>query len=187
MKTMTCVALCLALFGVQSAPLWAQESTVSSESSVVKGYRLGPGDVVDIQVFGEEDLSPRIKLNEDGVFNYAFVGEFNLAGLTLYEAETRLDEALRGDYLVDPRVTVSVAEYRPFFIKGEVRSPGAYPFQLGLTVSRAITLAGGLTERASDRKIFLVSEGEGESQRRRVNLDDPVQPGDAITIEQSFF
>jgi polysaccharide export outer membrane protein len=164
----------------------AQE-TANGESSLVRGYRLGPGDTVDIRVFGETDLSGKIKLNEDGVINYAFVGEFNLAGRTLAEVENLLDSSLRGDYLVDPRVTVSVAEYRPFFIKGEVKSPGSHAYQLGLTISRAISIAGGLTERASERKIYLVPDGGLEADRRRVNLDDPVQPGDSITIEQSFF
>jgi polysaccharide export outer membrane protein len=169
----------------------AQSSTsidsIGSESSLIGSYRLGPGDVIDIQVFGESDLSGKIKLNEDGVINYAFVGEFSVTSRSLEEVENLLDNALRGDYLVDPRVTVSVAEYRPFYISGAVNRPGSYAYQLGLTVSKAISIAGGLSERASERKIYLVEDGGLEADRRRVQLDDPLQPGDSLNIEESFF
>ena len=150
-------------------------------------YRLGPGDVIDVQVFGEDDLTRELKLGEDGRINYAFVGQIRLQGMTLLEVEQEITDKLRGDYLVNPQVSVTMAEYRPFFISGEVKSPGGFPYQPGLTVSRAIALAGGLTERASDRKIFLVPEGAGEQDRRRVDLDAPVNAGDAITVEASFF
>ncbi|MGA0266474.1 MAG: polysaccharide biosynthesis/export family protein [Lysobacterales bacterium] len=152
-----------------------------------EAYRLGPGDVINVQVFGEDDLTRELKLGEDGRINYAFVGQIRLQGMTLLEVEQEITDKLKGDYLVNPQVSVTMAEYRPFFISGEVKSPGGFPYQPGLTVSRAIALAGGLTERASERKIFLVSEGTGEQDRRRVDLDAPVNPGDAITVEASFF
>jgi polysaccharide export outer membrane protein len=151
------------------------------------GYRLGPGDVINVQVFGEDDLTRELKLGEDGRINYAFVGQIRLQGMTLLEVEQEITRRLKGDYLVNPQVSVTMAAYRPFFISGEVKSPGGFPYQPGLTVSRAIALAGGLTERASDRKIFLVPEGAGEQDRRRVDLDAAVNPGDAITVEASFF
>jgi polysaccharide export outer membrane protein len=163
--------------------LWAQEDGVEAASA----YRLGPGDSVNIQVFGEADLSREVKLGEDGRINYAFVGLIELAGLTLGEVERTIHQRLLGDYLVNPQVSVTMAEYRPFFISGEVNAPGSYAYQPGLTVGKAISLAGGLTERASDRKIFLTPDGKGEADRVRVELDDEVRPGDTITIEQSFF
>jgi polysaccharide export outer membrane protein len=150
-------------------------------------YHLGPGDSVSIQVFGEEDLSRNVKLGEDGRINYAFVGEVELAGQTIAEVEKTITDKLLGDYLINPQVSVTMAEYRPFFINGEVNSPGSFAYQPGLTVSRAISLAGGLTERASDRKIYLIQEGQGEADRIRVDLDHEVGPGDTISIEQSFF
>jgi polysaccharide export outer membrane protein len=168
---------------LSSATLSAQEDRAEAADA----YRLGPGDSVRIQVFGEDDLSRDVKLGEDGRINYAFVGLIELAGLTLGEVERTIHQRLLGDYLVNPQVSVTMAEYRPFFINGEVGSPGSYAYQPGLTVSKAISLAGGLTERASDRKIFLTPDGKGEADRVRVELDDEVGPGDTITIEQSFF
>lgn len=150
-------------------------------------YRLGPGDSVSIQVFGEADLSRDLRLGEDGRVNYAFVGPIGLAGLTLVEVERVITDRLLGDYLVNPQVSVTMAGYRPFFIHGEVRSPGSFPYQPGLTVSKAISLAGGLTERASERKIYLIPDGGGEADRVRVGLDEEIGPGVTITIEQSFF
>jgi polysaccharide export outer membrane protein len=165
--------------------LLAQAAVAQDETE--RAYRLGPGDSVNIRVFDEADLSGNFLLDENGAFFYAFVGRIALAGETLAGAEQKLFTALKGDYLVNPQVSVTVAQYRPFFIKGAVRSPGSYTFQPGLTVAKAISLAGGLTERASDRKIFLVPNGGIEADRRRVGLDDALGPGDTITVEESFF
>ncbi len=182
-----CLAIFLAAALLAGGSSWAQETAAESGDADQTAYRLGPGDSVHIQVFGEADLSRDVRLGEDGRINYAFVGPIELAGQTLLEVEQTIHEALLGDYLVNPQVSVTMAEYRPFFINGEVKNPGSFAYQPALTVSRAISLAGGLTERASDRKIFLIRDGMGEADRIRVTLDDGVGPGDTITIEQSFF
>jgi polysaccharide biosynthesis/export protein VpsN len=153
-----------------------------------RNYRLGAGDHVDIAVFGEKDLSLSARIGDNGRISYPFLGEMLVAGLTLDALEKRVRDALAGDYLVDPKVTVSVTEYRPFFVNGQVRNPGSYPFQPGMTVRKAVSLAGGLTERASERKISLIPESEKAAKKGRgVSMDDPVGPGDIITVEESFF
>lgn len=150
-------------------------------------YRLGPGDEIQVTVFGEADLTQKLRISEDGRVIYAFIGEFDFFGKTVDETEQLITDRLLGDYLVAPRVSVSIAKYRPFFIHGEVASQGGYPYEPGLTVRRAIAIAGGLKERASSRKWFLIPEGGTEADKRQVEVDDPVRPGDSITIEQSFF
>lgn len=169
--------LLLFAFGLllSAASLQAQEAS----------YRLGPGDRIDIRVFGEEDLSISVLIGDSGVLNYPLLGEVQVAGLTVKEVEDQLTARLLGDYLIDPDVTVSVAEYRPVFINGEVNKPGAYPFQPGLTLQKAIALAGGFTERAARGNITLQS-AEGE-ERKASGLNAIIQPGDVITVEQSFF
>ena len=95
---------------------------------------------------------------------------------------------LRDGYLVNPSVNVTVVEYRPFFINGEVRSPGGYPYQPGLTLDKAIALAGGLTDRASTRKMFVVNAARQRRRRdpaRRMNT--PISPGDIVSIKEGFF
>ena len=88
--------------------------------------------------------------------------------------------------MVNPSVNVSVKEFRPFYIGGEVDSPGSYPYQPGLTLERAIALAGGLSERASTRRMFVVKAGSSDGQKK-ITLAEPVGPGDTITIQEGFF
>ena len=110
-----------------------------------------------------------------------------LSGKSVREVRQEVYQRLLGDYLVAPRVTVSVSEYRNFYVYGEVGRPGGFPWEPGLTVRKVITLAGGLKERASGSKWFVVPEGGSEDDRVKVNEDYPVQAGDTLTIEQSFF
>ncbi|MDJ0652829.1 MAG: polysaccharide biosynthesis/export family protein [Xanthomonadales bacterium] len=150
-------------------------------------YHIGPGDVVSISVFGEADLSPQVRVDEGGTIQYPFLGQLSVAGLSTLELKDLLMAGLKPDYLVDPKIAVSVATYRPFYVNGEVNDPGGYPYEPGMTVQMALALAGGLTDRASVRKVFLQREGQSEESRQRVDMDARVGPGDIITIEQSFF
>jgi len=151
------------------------------------GYRLGPGDRIIIKVFGEEDLSMDFRLNDSGRLNYPFLGELVVQGLTVAELEQLITRGLRGSYLRDPTVTVLIAEYRPFFVNGEVQKPGGFPYQPKLTVEQAIALGGGFTERASRSKIEVIRASDPAHKAVPVKLFDPVFPGDIITVKQSFF
>lgn len=167
----------------------AAAAAVADEGSAgATAYRLNTGDVVRIQVFGEADLSPTVRIDERGRIPYPFLGELAIAGLTTQEVEGLILEGLKGPYLVDPRVNVTVDAYRPVYVNGEVRTPGSYAWEPGMTVRKVVALAGGLSDRASTRRIFLVPENaDPATDRLRVELDAPVAPGDVVTIEQSFF
>lgn len=162
-------------------------------SSVVQAegnsqYKLASGDVIRINVFGEEDLSfEELRLTDAGTFSYPFIGELRAKGKTAAEIEQMIIDKLKGDYLIDPRVSVSVLQYREFFISGEVKEPGGYPFQPGLTLRRAVALAGGLTERASVKRISIIRDQDGNRTAETASLDTKVLPGDTITIDQGFF
>lgn len=149
-------------------------------------YSLGAGDKVEIKVFGHNDLDVQVLLGNSGVINYPFLGEVNLSGLTTKDVEKLITKGLKGGYLINPNVYVQVVEYRPFYIHGEVKLPGAYPYQPGMTVNQAIALAGGLTERASQEKIHLFKEGN-KRNGKRATLNTVVAAGDTITIEQRIF
>jgi polysaccharide export outer membrane protein len=154
----------------------------------LSGYRLGSGDVIRIQVFDEVDLSMEVRLSDAGTISYPFLGEIRVAGITMSRLEDVIIVGLKDGYLIDPKVNVAVLEYRPFYINGEVEQPGSFPFQPGLTLRKAIALAGGFTERASKSKIYLIAEGMSQvANPKQVGMDDPLKPGDIITIEQSFF
>lgn len=150
-------------------------------------YRLAAGDVIEVRVYGEDDLSQKLEVPSSGSADYAFLGEIELAGKTVRDLQRDLYDLLLGDYLVDPRVSVTVVSYRNFYVYGSVTRPGGYAWEPGLTVRKVITLAGGLKERASGSKWFLVPEGGSEKDRRKVSEDDAVNPGDTLTVEESFF
>ncbi|MCG7646036.1 polysaccharide export protein [Alteromonas sp. Cnat3-28] len=150
-------------------------------------YQLGSGDRINISVFGQDDLSMEIRLPDVGTINYPFLGELKLVGMTAAEVESLIYEGLLGDYLVNPSVSVSIVEYRPFFIDGEVKRPGGYPYQPGLSVNKAAALAGGYTERANRDKITIVRETDGQQFEFSVSVTDMIQPGDIVTVNQRFF
>ncbi|RDV28233.1 polysaccharide export protein [Alteromonas aestuariivivens] len=150
-------------------------------------YRLGAGDKIAIKVYGEEQLSVETRLPDVGTISYPFLGEVKLVGLTLSEVEALIYEGLRGDYLVNPSVSVTMVEYRPFFIDGEVKKPGGYPYQPGLSVNKAAALAGGYTERASKSDIQIIRDMGNGKQTLEVAVSSMIQPGDIITVNQRFF
>ena len=150
-------------------------------------YKLGPGDHILIDVFGEGDLSMDFRLNDTGTLNYPFLGELRVAGLSVTELEHLITRGLKGPYLVNPDVTVSIKEYRPFYLHGEVKQPGGIPYQAGLTLEKAIALGGGFTERASKKKIMVIRAGDTDQIAKPIKLNDLVHAGDVITVPQSFF
>ena len=167
---------------VFSSISFAQEGNLSMSQ-----YQLGSGDRIKISVFGQDDLSMEVRLPDVGTINYPFLGEIKLVGLTADEVEKKIYDGLLGDYLVNPSVSVAIVEYRPFFIDGEVKRPGGYPYQPGLSVNKAAALAGGYTERAARDKITIIREKDGRTNEFTVTVSDMIQPGDIITINQRFF
>lgn len=150
-------------------------------------YTLGSGDVIKITVFGQDDLTVETRVSNIGIIRFPFLGDIGLVGKTVNQVELLIDKGLRGDYLIDPSVSVTVLEYRPFFINGEVSKPGGYPFQHGLTVEKAAALAGGYTERAARNEVSIRRSVTGREVSIEVSLSEIVMPGDIITVPQRFF
>jgi protein involved in polysaccharide export with SLBB domain len=151
-------------------------------------YELGSGDVISVSVHGEPDLTfEEIRLTDAGTFTFPFIGEVDANGKTSGEVRNLLVEKLKDGYLIDPRVSVSVVNYREFYISGEVKLPGGYPYQPGLTLDRAIALAGGLTERASTKRMTIVRGSEGSRAEEKATMNTRVRPGDTINIDEGFF
>lgn len=161
-------------------------SVLAQDSSA---YTLAVGDVVSIHVFDEPDLTfEKVLINDTGKIPFPFIREVQATGRTTAQVQQAITTALSPDYLVDPKVTVTIVEYRPFFLTGEVEKPGSIPYQPGLTLRQAITIAGGLTERASTSKMSVVSSSGGKaSPPVKIDMNYEIKPGDTITIEQSFF
>jgi len=158
-----------------------------NDVAISKKYLLGTGDMVRIQVYDEEDLYLETRVSDTGTISYPFLGELKVQGLSLVNLEELITSRLKGDYLINPKVSVDMVEYRQFYIHGEIEDAGGFPYQPGLTVRKAISLAGGFKERASKDKIYIIHDDSATSEPIKVTLDDTVRPGDVITIEQSFF
>lgn len=186
------IALCAGLlFGVLAAAEAATESEAgaATDDGASSGYLLAAGDVIGIVVYGEAELSLTTRIAVNGRLTYPLLGELAVSGLSPHQLEQQLTERLRGDYLLDPKVSVTISEYRPFFVNGQVRSPGSFPYQPGLTVRKAISLAGGLTERGSEKRITIIPESVKTKggKARSIKMDEPVGPGDILTVDESFF
>ena len=166
----------------------AGNAHAQQDSRGMSSYKLGSGDVISIRVFGEDDFTrEKVRLNDAGTVPFPVLGEIAVLNRTVGEIERLITERLKDGYLVNPKVTVWIEEYRPFFINGMVEKPGAYPYQPGLTVRRAVSIAGGFKERASPSKMFVVRDKDVSQKPAKVELSSEVGPGDTITIEESFF
>lgn len=175
----------LRLFGLFAAFLC---SVAFAQAPELSTYKLGSGDLISIRVLGEDDLKrERVRLSDAGTLSFPVLGEIRVRGMTVGALEEFITKGLKGRYLLNPQVTVSIDEYRNFFVNGMVERPGGYPFSPGLTVRKAITLAGGFKERASREKINIIRDDDPKQISRRVDLSAPIMPGDIVTIEESFF
>jgi len=153
----------------------------------IDDYRISADDQISITVFNEADLSVnKVRVSGNGDISMPLLGQVAIEGHTIAEVENKITALLLKGYLKKPNVTVTITEYRPFYINGEIKRPGSYPYKKNLTVEKAVALAGGFTERASRTTISLVSESDKRFVKA-VALSDKIKPGDVITISESFF
>ena len=146
-------------------------------------YTLDAGDRVRIIVFGQQNLSNVYTVSATGTVSVPLIGQVRARGLTAAEVARRL----RNQYIKDPKVTAEVVTYTPFYILGEVTTPGQYPFANGLTVENAVAIAEGYTPRAKKRFVRLTRGFDGVKSTVMVPTDHPVQPGDTIYVLQRLF
>jgi len=150
-------------------------------------YRLGAGDELRITVFGETDLTGQYVLNPQGTLAFPLIGDVQAGGKTISELGAAITAALEQGYIRQARVAVEVLNYRPFFILGEVRTPGTYPYSPNLTVLNAIATAQGFTYRANRDRVFIKHAWEEEERIYRLTTTTPVQPGDTVRIGERLF
>ena len=164
-------------------------SVAQANASLTKGYRIGGGDSLKVNVFDEPTLTGEYEVGLDGVLSFPLIGMINATGMTsdvLSEAiSAKLSE---GGYVLSPRVTVEVSSRKPFFMLGEVNTPGEYAYVGSLTLEQAVAKAGGFTARANKRAIILMRQ-EWNSPRRIKLEDSPllIAPGDTVTVQEAFF
>jgi polysaccharide export outer membrane protein len=187
MRALPRLAACLALgLGiVVGSPAGA--ATSAEEVRVVPQYHLGADDKIRVITFGEDSLSGEFLINGAGKVALPLIGEVQAAGLTVSQLQQKVEAALKDGYLKDPRVSVEVLTYRPFYILGEVQKPGEYPYSNGLTVLNAVATANGFTYRANTHKVYIKRADSSAEEKFPLNSQTPVAPGDTIRIGERYF
>jgi polysaccharide export outer membrane protein len=150
-------------------------------------YVLGPGDRLRIKAYDDANLTGEYEVNSSGYISFPLAGQVKAAGSTTRQLEQTLVSHLKGKFAQDPKINVELATYASFYIHGEVKKAGVYPYQPGLTVADAIATAGGLTYRANENTIYL--QHAGARAQRIVTIDEPVRvyPGDNIRVSERMF
>jgi protein involved in polysaccharide export with SLBB domain len=149
-------------------------------------YLLGTGDKVNIKVFRENNLSGDYQIDDNGTISFPLIGVVDTRNVTARGLEQRLKEKLSSGFLKDPVVTVQVLSYRPFYILGEVKNPGSYPYVTGITIENAVALAGGYSYRGR-KDVAIVTHASDNSADQTVPVGTKVLPGDVITIKERYF
>ncbi|MEZ5851434.1 MAG: polysaccharide biosynthesis/export family protein [Hyphomicrobiaceae bacterium] len=166
-----------------------------SGAPVSAAYKIGPLDVLEITVFKVPELSKTAQVSERGTFNFPLVGEMDASGKTPREVEQSLARALGAKYLQNPQVGVFVKEYnsKRITFEGQVKKPGVYPMQGGLTLLQALATAGGL-EAVSDDTVLILRSENGQRSAARFEVSDirdgkaqdpQLKPGDVIVAGKS--
>ena len=170
-----------------AAPPPASYMPLSGAGITDEHYRLVTGDKLKVTVYGEDDLSGEFAVDGSGQVQLPLVGQVKAASLTIHEFVAEVSKSLQEGYLKDPKVSVEVLNYRPFYIIGEVNKPGEYPFESGLSVLGAIALAGGYTYRANDNDIYVRRSGQDKEEKMPASANTKVYPGDIIRIAERLF
>ena len=163
---------------------WAQDDSASMTDP---SYRLGAGDKLQINVFNQEGLTGEYTLDGNGRFTMHLIGKVSAAGMTPTELEALLVSKLKPDYLVNPRISVRIQNFRPFYIIGEVKKPSSYPYVDGMSYLTAVAIAGGFTYRAKKGDVYVVRGDDADREEVKLDVNEKVRPGDIIRVAERMF
>lgn len=186
---MAVIAMGLSATGPAATSLSAQQPAATDTANAADAavYRLGTGDRLRITVYNEARLSGEFDVDSAGNVSVPLIGNVPAAGRTSAELAAEIETRLRGGYLTNPSVAIDMVAYRPFYILGEVREPGKFPYVVGLTVTKAVAMAGGYTYRGKKSHAFLTRTEAGRASERKVPVTADVQPGDVVRVPERHF
>lgn len=164
-----------------------QQQVYADPGTAISQYRLGSGDELRVTVFGEDSMTGNYKVDGAGIISLPLIGNVQAGNLTVPELQMRIAQHLSQGFLVNPRVSVQVMNYRPFFILGEVNRPNQYPYVEGMKVINAVAMAGGFTYRANEDNMSIVRGNDATRTKQPANPSSFVMPGDTIEIQERFF
>lgn len=173
------------LAGCAFVPGFPAESAPLRPGNPADGYVLEPGNRVRLIVFNEPTLSGDFLLDQNGDMSLPLVGNIPASGLTASALATRVENTLKKNgYLQDPKAAIEIQTFRPFYVLGEVRQPGEFPYITGMTVLSAVAKAGGYDYRAWEGEVLLVRTVNGEQKEYRATEKTPIMPGDIVKVLQ---
>lgn len=182
-RMMTWAVALSVLGGCASQPL-----PVETAQAMPSAYGLAAGDKVRLTTFGFEEFSGEFMVAADHSLAIPMLGAVPVRGVTPDQLERNLERSLTDKGLIrNPRVSVEVTKYRPYYIAGEVQRPGKYDFASGLTVMQAVADAGSFTYRAKKTMVFIKREGALQEVAVPVTAAAPVMPGDTIRVVERYF
>lgn len=150
-------------------------------------YILGPGDHIRLKAYDDTNLTGEYEVSSAGYVSVPLVGQVKATGLTTKQLEQSIAAKMKGRIAQDPKINIEIATYAPFYIYGEVKKAGVYPYQPGLTVADAIATAGGLTYRANEDTIYLQHSGSRVQETINLNVPVRIRPGDNIRVSERMF
>jgi protein involved in polysaccharide export with SLBB domain len=180
-------ALMVTACGTSGQTAGARVDAPTTQSQLATSYALGSSDRLRVTVFGHPDLSGEFEVDGSGSISMPLIGQMRAVGLSTVELENAIAEKLSDGYVLNPRVSAEVINYRPFYILGEVGRPGEYPYTSGLTVQNAVAAAGGFTYRANKRAVFIKSIDSDQEILYDLTPSTVVKPGDTIRIGERIF
>ena len=180
------------------APVLSVYSAEEKEESFDQNYTIGVGDLLQIEVYDEPDLTKEVRVLTDGTLSFPLLGSLKAVHLTVGELETEIKRRLAERFLVNPQVTVFVKEFSSVYVFGEVKNPGSFPLVGKMTVFEAITRAGGFTEVANPSKVKVIREEGGKEVSYTVDIESLTKKGDLsqdrelkakdrVIVPRSFF
>lgn len=155
--------------------------------ALTRPYILGAGDRLRITVFEQDGLTNTYSIDQAGFISFPLVGAVAARGKSAAAVERQIAAKLADGFIRDPDVSVEVDQYRPIFIMGEVGAAGQYSYVPGMTVQKAVAMAGGFTARANQNNADITRDINGEVMTGRVHLSDPLLPGDTVYIRERLF
>ena len=164
-----------------------QAQTISSTviNDATQAHIIAPGDSISLLVFGEPDLSKEnVRVPENGNVSLPLIGVVSVAGKTTRQIEDNIQTILSSGYVKNPRLSVSIFSYRPIFIRGAVQDTGAFPYTQGLSVAKALALAGGALNSAKPEGIRILRDGKEVQSGLRLDSQYQVASGDVITVDE---
>ena len=169
------------------APAPAANYGYAAVSPTAPAYTLDSGDRLRVVVFGQDGITNSYTVDAGGNVNLPLIGTVPARGVSTQQLAKSIADRLRQGYVREPHVTVEVETYRPFFILGEVTTPGQYPYVANMTVETAVAIAGGFGARASKKPVELTRNSTTQRMRGSVPLNYPLQPGDTIVVKERWF